>query len=217
MQDSAILYTFTRELSRFLGCGNVAGVRLLVMSTMSAAIDCTNEISPNNWTILHHVCNRNWTPKECPELIRWLVTEYDLNVNASTKDGYVPLHFAVSTQSLKSAKELLKLSAHVNILNNRNETPLDLCRHSNIANFKTARLLLDYGARVNKGPPAKWLENMINGRKCARQTAVLLLGMRRFRRSRLIEINGMDIVRLIAQFVWQDRYDDIAVEPSTRH
>jgi len=49
------------------------------------------------------------------------------------------------------------------------------------------------------------LDGKNEGKKCARHAAIIFLGFQRFGRSKVLTINGKDVIRLIAQFIWESR------------
>jgi len=184
------------------------------ISTLKLWINSTN-INRNfeGHTILHYVCHIDFNLEDTPELVKWLITERGANVNLASHWGYTPLHYAVVAYP-KSVKVLLECGANVNkTATDEFRTPLDCFLHhyrhrgggvnwDNI--YSTGWLLLEYGARVNKEKPG-WLATMMRSREFARKAAQTILGLRRFRKSTLIEINGMDTTRIIAGLIWESR------------
>lgn len=68
------------------------------------------------------------------------------------------------------------------------------------------RLLLSYGGSVRVScwkPAPPWWTELLQARERCRRAAVVLLGIRRLRRSAVLKTNGMDVIRLVARHVWR--------------
>lgn len=95
------------------------------------------------------------------EVVRLLVVEQKLDVNAQDENGDTPLHLAAeSNPDPGIATLLLDQGADVNATNKQGETPLHKAAASSDEPL-VVRALLDYGAdrdaRTNEGHTACWL------------------------------------------------------------
>ena len=80
---------------------------------------------------------------------------------------------------------------------------------------RLAWLLIDRGADVTSFIEGEWgschsnaqdlTQRMMNGRQAARHVTLLIIGIRRYKRSKLMCINNLDIARVIAHHVWETR------------
>ena len=172
------------------------------------------------WTALHYASNRKYNIMEDGQFIRILVEEFFADMNVKNEMHETPLHIATFMFSGVLTETLLKLRASVhNITKTLQTTPLQyLFRLYNCDGSinklpqedirKCTWLFLERGVKVNSVRSycsSQWLIDMENGRNAARQAAGVLIGIRRYRHSKVLEINGMDAVRLVGQFIWKAR------------
>ena len=122
-------------------------------------------------------------------------------------------------------KILLTHGASVHIANDQGDTPLSQTLSKLSANRfskldggcgkkmynELIWLLLDHGAIPPEtsvgGNDTNTLiiKKMVSGRNSARQAARIIVGLKRYNRSRFVCINNIDIARLIARYVWETR------------
>jgi ankyrin repeat protein len=74
-----------------------------------------------------------------------------------------------------------------------------------------ARVLIDYGASIDfdLGENTKipeWVAELVAARELRRRSVVILIGMRQFNRYNFYG-NGMDVMRLIGQTIWNGRFN----------
>jgi len=211
--------------------GNCAQTKELIKSLRSNDIESFKQrydkimveedyiIGNGHWTFLHLVCISNYNVSDNPEFVRWMVQERGMNVNILSTKKETPLHYAVCGLP-NCTNVLLKLGANVHAENRNAETPI----YYNLTNYiykhqyvsrkyvnehdervslkNITWLLLDHGARIDCDVPL-YLQSMQQGRERARKTAIIILGIKRFRKSTIF--NSRDEVGLIARFTWENR------------
>lgn len=74
------------------------------------------ELALNGWTALHYDCNDL-------ELMKWLVEDQGLEINAKGSQAETPLHIAASFDHLNVVQWLMAKSTDVNAMTTWGETP----------------------------------------------------------------------------------------------
>jgi len=189
---------------------------------MNLFLDIRAHLKGNDFQSLKKVLNASnvnscdldyWTPlhlaaTQCvdTDIMSWLVRDLGADVNATSKRGNTPLSLAVSPfrrapSYFSNVKLLLESRANINGC-----VPLDDFQQATTYEclFNVVWLLLDYGAKLPEDAPNSLLR-MHNARQSARRAAVTIVGIRRFRHSKVMNINGMDTTRLIGKLIWQNR------------
>jgi len=199
----AIALNFTHIRNCMLS-NDIAGCKRML------SIINVNETDMCGWTILHQLAS---VAEQSPEFYQWFVQDLGANVNARTNLGNTPLHLELQnhTPCLEGVKLLLGARANLSLKNNNNYTPLEILCESTGDDIDMEKsisrevvwLLLEYGSPVSKNAP-RYVSSVDDARQCARQIALLFVGIRRFRHSDL-NINGMDVARLIGKLIWQNR------------
>ncbi|XP_075953277.1 ankyrin repeat and SOCS box protein 10 [Anarhichas minor] len=101
------------------------------------------DLAPEGTTALHESCE-NCQP-ECNKLL--LI--HGANANAVTEEGFMPLHFCTSPESLECAKNLLQYGAAINGRTlDESDTPLHVAASNGLPDH--TELYLRYGAAVDK-------------------------------------------------------------------
>ena len=137
------------DLCRFSADHNQRTVDIaLLFIKRDASVNSTD--SSNN-TILHRVCQHNFT------LLAKLLLRYGANVNASNKEGSTPLHIACRKGYIDTARCLIQHGALLNKTDKASVTPLLIvCGERsypalNKTRTEMAKLLLEAGACANTG------------------------------------------------------------------
>jgi len=161
-------------------------------------------------------------------LLRELVDVHGADVNRADSMGSTPLHIATmvnsskldddSFWSLAIVQVMLDAGADSDPIAQDGVTPLAWAIYAHFSSRTKARagcveLLLDCGANLNrakaylKGLPP-WVEDLVKQRReNAGKAVVTVLGIKRFGRSHVMNSNAKDVIRLIADQIWLDRYN----------
>ena len=171
---------------------------------LKTLVNTTNVNNPDNYQqflliVASQSCNDN------ASLMRWLVKDCGASINQTSKHGRTALYEAVNYFNTNCVQELLNLGACPNTVDFMNsETPLIL---SVRRSTRCTELLLDYGADPTIGNTSiKHLTGMVQGRTNARLIATILMGIRKFDESFIMQINDNNIIRLIAKYIWATRF-----------
>ena len=135
--------------------------------------------------------------------VKWLLDE-GADVNSVNREGWSALHLCVWRDHTTVAWWLLQAGANQALLTSHLQSALILCLQRDVRGC--GRLLLDRGA--NCGLPDNvplWANDFLLARKRCSRTALLVVGIHRWRRNAMAG-NGRDVVRLIAQIVWEGRF-----------
>lgn len=127
--------------------------------------------------------------------------------NLKDDRGWAALHLAAS-RDLKCICMLLEAGSDIKAKNQYNKTAL--CCAIECCNNMVIRLLIDNGARIKDccvNIP-KWVRKLVEGRDRCRQATLMLIAIRRFRRSPVLESNPLDISKLIGKEIWSTRMDE---------
>ena len=181
-------------------------------NTFGRSLNSTNvnaKHGPCGWTWLHYICSI-YNEIENPDYIMRLVSEYGANVNEVNDLLLTPLYMVASRANYrqKYIRALLKCKANPNTHSSGGETVLDAVVWSGNLDNDVIWLLLEHGTIVHMHNhlPHIVLE-MDTGRQHARRAAIVLLGIKRFRRSKMLDINSVDANRLVAKYVWESRVE----------
>jgi len=141
----------------------------------------------HKWTLLHHVANMYNNTHYNPLFITYLVQDCQAALNVQTSAGNTPLHFVVNSPGISAIhciKTLLELGSNQHLRNKDGQTVIE--RRLALQFFENDPviwLLLEYGAKISTGYVPKYVSRMINARRSARHTAVIIIGIRRYQRS----------------------------------
>lgn len=134
------------------------------------------------------------------------------DVNWSGSGGNTALFMTITPAV---ARLLVKAGANINGRNKRGLTPLQdtyiiegidpKCIGWDEEEIEFVKCLLDLGADVLNDCP-KWIKSMSHYRQACKSAAITLLGIKKFRRSPIIDINNRDVIRLISQDMWSLRF-----------
>jgi ankyrin repeat protein len=182
-----------------------------------------NASLPNNagFAPIHSAAMRD---DDDPLILHYLVTSCGVDVNQKCR--YTPLQCAVMQRKSNCVRMLLQLGADMEdrfVGTGRNDTPFQ--RAIRDGSHECARIFIDYGAplaQVKEVGPVKWAFDHIAARKQCFKAALLLLGLRRYRQSSVLNSSPLDIIKMISYHVWSTRHCDYAwyiaagVKPHTR-
>jgi len=152
-------------------------------------------------------------------IIYYLVKECGAYVDAESIYGTTPLHLTLGMTGgpgtfprMKCMTALLGLGADINKINRDNDQTMVeyTLLKTNLQSIRLLWYFLERGATLGETRVVipYWLEKMQKCRELARCAARLLVGIRRFRYSQVLGINGMDITRFIAQLIWESRSNE---------
>ena len=150
------------------------------------------------------------------EFIRYLVARTPDLVNRRTNCGNTPIHLTIlqldymhshiaTAVVMPVMSTLLDLKVPVNAENYQGTTALAKQCPFGRASLKLAWLLLEHGAKTDKGYIIPEVKQMAKNRTTTRYAALTIVGIRRYKRSSVLCTNNNDIARLIAQYVWEMR------------
>ena len=74
------------------------------------------------------------------------------------------------------------------------------------ADFELAKCFLDLGAHLPTDAP-RWMVTFHQSRQKCKAAVMTLLGIKKFRSSKIININNRDVIRLISQNLWRMRFE----------
>jgi len=161
-----------------------------------------------HWTLLHHACDMQINCADNCEFVRYLVQECDVNVDVVNRDQRTVLNVSIACGFLPNCtKELLRLRANVNTRGSQTlSTPIQLAlrMHNKIECTFIVQLLLEHGAILPEGSPL-WAKRIARARRLARRNAILIIGLKRYRRSKVLQSNNKDAIGMISRFVWESR------------
>ena len=151
------------------------------------------------WSPLQFACSRGDA-----EGVKCLL-KMGADPNLTDGRGWVALHLAASSCSAGCVRLLLEAGADWRAKNQRNRTAL--CCAIECCNYASVLLLLSSGAKtkdctVHIPERVRDLERGLN--RC-RQTALMLIAFRRFRKSPVLASNALDIAKLLGKEVWSTR------------
>jgi len=173
------------------------------------------------WTPLHYAACSSYNKHNNPYFIKYLVCDCGANIEAQSSGGYTPLHIAATSSNDNNVNclgTLLKLGSKVVAYNNDGTSAMMrklMCGMEN--NSQSIRILLNYGAVL---PPAEvlsaevlcgynaypqWMHDIVNARCQAKYAAVIVIGIRKFCRAKIMQVNNIDIARVIARYIWENR------------
>jgi len=175
-----------------------------------------NAIDINGWAIIHHVCDAMYNREDNVQFLEWLMKcgtdffdgakHYHYLFLASCHGGTLPncvaylLQVYTNKQDLQrvatsffnqiSASRSLELSWQLN--------PWRLIAWSFLEKgFSPSEMVF------KRLPPQ--IAIMAKSRQKSRQAAIVVCGIRRYRCSQILNTNVMDVVKIIAQYIWQSR------------
>jgi hypothetical protein len=163
-------------------------------------------------TALHYAANRGYY--DCVKLC----IEMGANVNARTNSGWTPLHCASWEGHANVVRVLLHTGAIFDAADNDGQPPLyDAIRENRI---DAARLLIDWGAKVSNVNfdaelPAfpDWVTTFIESRSKCRSVSIAIIGIHKYRRTRLTGNNDINVIRLVSKHIWSTRMDYVWITP----
>ena len=177
-------------------------------------------LNRNTQSILHIVCRARYNLKDSPTFVEYLINECDVNIDALDSFQLTPLHQSVCDSYLHQSNSacvltLLKLKANVNSrAHEYADTPLERvmsCLYSS-STLSLMWTLVEFGAKTYQqeydGSHSKSLfslKSIMNGRTFARRAALTLVGIRKYRRSQVLNLQDSNISIMIAKIVWESR------------
>ncbi len=136
-----------------------------------------------------------------------LLLQVGADVNAQNSNGHLAMHYA---RDCATVQLLLRAGAPIDGPAGFSRTvasPLSFALYNDRTD--AARAMIDFGARLDRsnGPIPKWVAAFVAAREWCRYAALLLLGVRKLRRSTVLGDNNRDVIKMIAYAVWQTRMD----------
>ncbi len=141
--------------------------------------------------------------EECVALLVDAMPASVLAVNAL--DGQTALCKAARAHSLSCCRLLLDAGSVVDHVDSAGFTPLSYALLNVIGDRCVAEVLLDHGASldlVSGGEIPQWARSFVASRNCCRNACMVMLLLRRLK-SQAVGQNGRDVLRMIAQMVWE--------------
>ncbi len=156
------------------------------------------------WSPLQFACSRGNA-----EVVAWLLL-HGADPNLGDHRGWQSIHLAATCcSSLACVKLLLDAGADIRLRNQRGFSALALAIQA--CNRSTVELLLYRGApleNTNGVLIPKWVRQLAEGRERCRKAALLIVALRRLRRSEALDIVCLNVTKLIARNVWSTRLNE---------
>jgi ankyrin repeat protein len=171
-------------------------------------VDNVDDVNGVGRTALHYSSH-----KGSLECIKYCI-KMGVNVNARDFSAWTPLHFASSYGYTDIVHVLLDASAIiVDAKTNTGKTPLyNTIKRKHVR----AKLLIDRGAKVanvqlDKTVPTipDWVNAIIASRSKCRSVAALIIGIHKYRHTKVTGNNDMNVLKMIAKLIWSSRMDDM--------
>ncbi len=145
------------------------------------------------------------------DAVKWLLQQ---GADPNRYFALSPLHVACNDECVRL---LLAAGANPNATTKYGGHTVLCLLNNRCASFdgsvRIIRLLIKHGLRdIRENNVCSVSIGLFRAREQCRRVALLLLGLRRFRHSTVLNMNGIDVVRLIATHVWDTRVDDVWVE-----
>lgn len=135
------------------------------------------------------------------DVMRLLIDAYPQGVLIADHQDRLPLYWSVIRGDIECSRLLLKCGSPINIQDTYDETPFDAT-----SNVDMRKLLIDYGAETSKCTfPFVWVKLFVEQRHLLRTRALTFLNLKRRRAQLLGNGNGRDVLRLVAQHIWNLR------------
>lgn len=151
-----------------------------------------------------------WNPlqyaiqKEAWKAVDWLL-EKGSNPFVPDENGVTALYLATREGTEEFVLNMLRYCRHCDV-NQRtmyeHRTVLDESLSREFV--QVSKQLVCLGAHLESSAPL-WLREFANGRMACKKAAVTVVGCRKFHRSSVLETNALDVVKLIARYVWETR------------
>jgi hypothetical protein len=217
VESSHTLY-FNKVMNQFLAARHGDLQQLRVALT----VDNVNDVDGDGWTaLLYAAYGAAYGAYSHGDCVKHCI-EMGANVNAHNANGYAPLHFAASIGQVDIARMLLDAGAMVDVTSGNGWTPLNRAIH--YKHVDVALLLMDWGAKVsnvtlaleNYLPAAtpNWFTNFFESRSKCRYVAIIMIGMRKYRRTTMTGNNDINVIRFVAKHIWSTRMDNVWVTPA---
>jgi len=207
----------------------MACCEMRVHALRTPGFDVVTEFSE---TMLYNACYNM-----CLDCVRWLVEEHNAYSIPNLDDDDLcdtPLHCVLANYRMypEASKECPEAVAEqwrpivlalcrntykkgaIDQLDWRGDTPL--ARTVLFEDVPFMQLFLDYGAQLSnvknghsfcKKKIPKWAVDVATGRENCHKAVIVLIGIRRFGHSQVMQNNVRDIATLIAKTLWQTRFD----------
>lgn len=181
---------------------NLRDIDMLYKSITRETVNEFNTVHFAEWSPLQFAASRG----DATSVDFLLKLGADPNLNDGR--GWRALHLAASSCSGECVRLLLEAGADIRVMNQRGRTAL--CCAIECCNVSSTRLLIEHGAKTENccvRVPA-WVRELEEGRDRCRYVALMLVGIRRFRRSPVLATNPVDIAKLLGKAVWSLRMDE---------
>jgi len=164
------------------------------------------------WKAIHYVCTNSCNHHDNDAFVRWLVEQCGVDINTKTPTGLTPLSLAASSALVSVGRTLLDLGASVET-GETGLSPFDyIVKYLNRRSFHLtdkkildfAWDLLEYGAKCNN-TNTYIVKYMVGARECTRQVAVVLIGIKKHHRSRILDVHDINVVKYLARLVWKSQ------------
>lgn len=128
--------------------------------------------------------------------------------------GWRPLHLAASSFNTKCVRLVLDAGCDVDTRNGVGQTAL--ARSILVFNMEAARLLIAHGAKLElvECHVPNSLVRLAEGRERCRYVALLMVAFRKLHRSPVLAVNGLDVAKMLAKYVWSTRMETPWQDPA---
>jgi len=160
--------------------------------------------------------------KQQAEVVRCLLTKHAVDPTETFCDtawsGWTPIGYAISLNNEDLVAALVPFLPPKALKEPLNPSLAEGCSVRWHQRGNKPLTLVDFAGACNASPS---IVAMMQGQRCmcCRAAVVALLGTRRFRHT-VLNSNPLDVVRIVASFVWATRHEEIwekAVAQYTRH
>jgi ankyrin repeat protein len=139
------------------------------------------------------------------------------NINGNNRLYETPLHVTAFKGHYKTIEILLKLGANTKCKDNERLNPLYYCLQPPLSK-ECLQLMLRYGATLSMsclgighfilhGNMLECISEAVESRKKTYATVITFIGLKRFNKSNILKSNNIDVVKMIAEYIWDTRID----------
>ena len=160
---------------------------------------------PYGWTTLHTVSSPINNEHDNPDYIHYIIKECGANVDVSTYAGSTALRLALSLHykpNIRCVQALLEYKPDMNYVRN-GVTYIDLAFL--VGCHQIIKLLLERGGKYSFTHIERAPNWVTSSKKSANAATITIIGIKRYNRSQVLQTNNKDIIRFIAELIWQSR------------